>query len=329
MSEYKQSVEREWRKMSGKKPRVSIAMPVYNGDNYLEYALKTALAQTYADFEIVISDNASTDRTEEICRRLVESDSRVHYYRSEVNRGVYWNFRRGLELSQGEYFMWLAHDDGLTPEFLERCVAALDAEPESVLAYTKAIDIDQNGNQLELKEQVLNAESSNARERFRQMSRLEHNCESIFGLMRVSALRNVRVFPDLADSDRVMLAELCLYGRYARIPEFLFLHREHPQRATSAYPQSRFERTAILLPEKAGKIVFPHFRQFGEYVRCIHRSPLPWRDRMLCYKDMLAWFWRYRGRLRRDIQDVAIYLLRRIFPSTASRTRAATGGHSA
>ena len=84
--------------MSGKKPRASIAVPVYNGDNYVEYALQTALAQTYADFEIVISDNASTDRTEEICRRFVESDSRVHYYRSEVNRGVYWNFRRGLEL---------------------------------------------------------------------------------------------------------------------------------------------------------------------------------------------------------------------------------------
>src|ERR1700719_1822896 len=122
--------------------------------------------------------------------------------------------------------MWLAPDDGLTPELLERCVAALDTEPESVLAYNKAIDIDQNGNQLELKEQVLNAESSNPRERFRQMSRLEHNCESIFGLMRVSALKNVRVFPDLADSDRVMLAELGLYGRYARVSEFLFLHRE-------------------------------------------------------------------------------------------------------
>ena len=63
--------------MSGKKPRVSIAVPVYNGENYLEYALETALAQTYADFEIVISDNASTDGTEEICRRFVERDSRV------------------------------------------------------------------------------------------------------------------------------------------------------------------------------------------------------------------------------------------------------------
>lgn len=316
--------------MSGKQPKVSIAVPVYNGDNYLEYALETALAQTFGDFEIVISDNASTDGTEEICRRFVERDPRVRYFRSEVNRGVYWNFRRGLELSSGEYFMWLAHDDGLTPEFLERCVGALDTEPDAVLAYTKAIDIDEHGNQLELKEQILNAESSRPRERFRQMSRLEHNCESIFGLMRVSALKNVRVFPDLADSDRVMLAELSLYGRYARIPEFLFLHREHPQRATSAYPQSRFERTAILLPEKAGKIVFPHFRQFGEYMLCIHRSPLGWRDRMLCYGDMLAWFWRYRIRLMCDIKDVAIHLLRKILrPFMGSRARAATGGRSA
>jgi glycosyltransferase involved in cell wall biosynthesis len=316
--------------MSGKKPRVSIAVPVYNGDNYLEYALETALAQTYSDFEIVISDNASTDGTEEICRRFVERDSRVHYYRSEVNHGVYWNFRRGLELSNGEYFMWLAHDDGLAPEFLERCVDALNAQPDAVLSYTKAIDIDEHGNHLELKEQVLNAESSKPRERFRHMNRLEHNCEAIFGLMRVSALENVRVFPDLADSDRVMLAELSLYGSYARVSDFLFLHREHPLRATNVYPQSRFERTAILLPEKAAKIVFPHFRQFGEYVLCIHRSPLRWRDRMLCYADMLAWFWRYRVRLMRDIKDVAFHLLRSILrPSADSRARAATGGHSA
>ena len=104
---------------------------------------------------------------------------------------------------------------------------------------------------------------------------------------------------------------------------FFFFIASIPCGQRDAYPQSRFERTAILLPEKAGKIVFPHFRQFGEYLLCIHRSPLRWRDRMLCYKDMLAWLWRYRGRLRRDIQDVAFYLLRRIFPSTASRTRAA------
>lgn len=316
--------------MSGKKARVSIAVPVYNGKNYLAFALETALAQTCSDFEIVISDNASTDGTAEICQRFGERDARVRYYRNEVNRGVYWNFRRALELSQGEYFMWLAHDDGLAPEFLERCVAALDAQPDAVLAYTKAIDIDAHGNHLTLKEQVLNAETSNPRERFRQMNRLEHNCEAVFGLMRVSALKKVRVFPDLADSDRVMLAELSLYGSYARIAEFLFLHREHPERATSVYPQSRFERTAILLPEKAGKIVFPHFRQFGEYLRCIHRSPLGWRDRMLCYGDMLAWFWRYRIRLMRDVKDVAIYLLRRVWrPATGSRARAAVDGHKA
>jgi len=96
--------------MSGKKPRVSIAVPVYNGDNYLVFALETALAQTYSDFEIVISDNASTDGTEEICRRFVERDSRVHYYRSEVNHGVYWNFRRALKLGREPIVVGQPHE---------------------------------------------------------------------------------------------------------------------------------------------------------------------------------------------------------------------------
>lgn len=316
--------------MSGKKARVSIALPVYNGDNYVAYALESVLKQTYENFEVIISDNASTDRTEEICREYAGRDPRVHYYRSEVNRGVYWNFRRALELSHGDYFMWLAHDDGIAPEFLERCVAALDADPNAVLAYPKAIDIDENGNYLTLKEQALNAESTNPRERFRQMIRMEHNCEAIFGLIRSSALAKVQVFNDLADADRVLLAELSLHGGYARVPEFLFLHREHPLRATNVYPASRFERTAILLPEKATKIVFPHFRQLAEYLLMIYRSPIAWRDRILCYRDMLGWSWRYRGRLIGDVKSVISYFLRRIRRiSAGSRTPAATGGHTA
>jgi len=316
--------------MSGKKARVSIALPVYNGDNYVGQALESVLAQTYTDFEVVISDNASTDGTEEICRSYASRDPRVQYFRSSVNRGVYWNFRRGLELSHGEYFMWLAHDDALAPEFLERCVAALDADPNAVLAYPKAIDIDENGKHLALKEQVLNAESLSPRERFRQLTRMEHNCEAIFGLIRVSVLRKVQVFGNLADADRVLLAELSLHGTYARVPEFLFLHREHPLRATNVYPASRFERTAVLLPEKAAKIVFPHFRQFGEYLLAIYRSPLSWRGRLLCYQDLLSWLWRYRGRLTSDIKSVISYVLRRILHiSVGSRARAVTGGHGA
>jgi glycosyltransferase involved in cell wall biosynthesis len=316
--------------MSGNIARVSVALPVYNGDNYVAEALESTLAQTYKDFDVIISDNASTDGTEEICRRYAKRDPRVHYYRSEVNHGVYWNFRRGLELSHGEYFMWLAHDDTLAPEFLEQCVAALDRDPTVVLAYPKAIDIDEYGNFLVYKEQVLNAESPNPHERFRQMIRMEHNCEAIFGLIRANVLGKIPVFGNFADADRVLLAELSLHGSYARVPEFLFRHREHPLRATKVYPSSRFERTAVLLPEKAAKIVFPHFRQLGEYLLSIYRSPLNWRDRILCCRDMFRWLWRYRARLTSDVKAVISYVLRRIMRIYAdSRTPAATGGQGA
>jgi glycosyltransferase involved in cell wall biosynthesis len=313
--------------MAGDKPRVSIAVPVFNGDNYIAEAMESVLAQSYGDFEVIISDNGSTDSTEEICRRYVERDPRVHYYRSDVNRGVYWNFRRALEPAQGGYFMWLAHDDKLAPEFLKQCVAALDRDPDVVLSYPKAIDIDEQGRHLVYKEQDLNAGAGTANERFRELIRMDHNCEAIFGLMRMSVLKKIRVFGDFADADRVMLAELALHGPYSQVPEFLFLHREHPLRTTNVYPLSRFRRTAILLPQKRVKIVFPHFRQFREYLLCIHRSPLPWADRQSCYREMLGWLKRYWKRMAGDVKEVLIYVLQRALGTAFGwRRSAATGG---
>jgi hypothetical protein len=162
------------------------------------------------------------------------------------------------------------------------------------------------------------------------MNRLEHNCEAIFGLMRVDLLRKIPVFGNFADADRVMLAEMSLHGRYAQIPEFLFLHREHPLRTTNVYPQSRFQRTAILLPQKRVKIVFPHFRQFVEYLGCIHRAPLRWRDRLRCYREMLRWLGQNWRRMVGDVKEVVIYVLRKVLEGgTGWRKPAASDGHNA
>ena len=316
--------------MSSHPPRVSVALPVFNGENYLAEALDSLLTQTYRDFEVIISDNGSTDRTQEICRGYVERDPRVSYLRSEVNRGVYWNFRRGFECTQGEFFMWLAHDDKLAPEFLERCVAALDHDPGAVLSYPKAIDIDEQGNHVMYKEQELNGGASKPHERFRGLISMEHNCEAIFALIRIELLRKIQVFGNFADADRVMLAELSLHGRYSQIPDFLFLHREHQLRATNVYPQSRFQRTAVLLSSKRVKIVFPHFRQFGEYIACIHRAPLSWRERLSCYWEMLRWLRQYWRRMLHDVEHVLVFVLRNVLGREAGRHRpAASSGPSA
>src|SRR3954470_1068595 len=97
--------------MSERRPRVSIGLPVYNGQRFLAPAVSSLLAQTFADFELVICDNASTDDTEAICRRFAERDPRVRYHRNEQNVGAAPNFNRALALSTGQYFKWAAHDD--------------------------------------------------------------------------------------------------------------------------------------------------------------------------------------------------------------------------
>src|SRR2546426_6424374 len=119
--------------------RVSIGLPVFNCDPLLRQAVDSLLTQTYSDFELVISDNASTDGTEAICREYAAKDHRVRYYRGERNRGAVWNWNRVFELSGGEYFKWAAHDDLCAPDYVERCVEVLDRDPSVVLCYAETV----------------------------------------------------------------------------------------------------------------------------------------------------------------------------------------------
>jgi glycosyltransferase involved in cell wall biosynthesis len=268
--------------------KVSIGLPVFNGERYVKHALDSILSQTYQEFELIISDNASTDRTEEICREYASRDRRILYQRQEYNRGVTWNFRQVASLASGKYFLWVAADDTLDAEYLERCLQILQQHSEIVLCYSKAIVIDENGNCIRREEQKLGVSSEKPHERFRDLIRMDHNCGALFGLMRTAVLKKTPIHGDFADSDRCVLAELALYGQYYRIPEHLFCHREHGQRVTRMYP-SRQERTFKLYPENPPKVVFPHFRQFWEYIRCIQRAPLPLSERVQCYMQMLRW----------------------------------------
>ena len=113
-------------------PKVSIGMPVYNGEEYIRKALDSLLAQTFTDFELIISDNASTDETEAICREYMKKDSRIRYVRQVENRGGGANFKFVLDEAQGEYFMWAAHDDIRSPNFLSVNLDFLCRNPDFV-----------------------------------------------------------------------------------------------------------------------------------------------------------------------------------------------------
>src|SRR3954447_19823090 len=111
-------------------PLLTVGMPVYNAEQFLAKALDSFLDQTFKDFELLISDNASTDRTEEICRKYAARDRRIRYFRNAKNMGAGWNLRHVYSLAkQATYYKTAAHDDFLEPTFLEECIAALEADP--------------------------------------------------------------------------------------------------------------------------------------------------------------------------------------------------------
>lgn len=117
---------------SNNNPKISIGLPVYNAEKFLEEKITSLLNQTIEDFEIIISDNASTDLTPKICQKYLEKDERIKYFKQEKNMGFPWNFNFVLKEASGKYFLWTAADDIILPEFIEKNVAVLESNNKIV-----------------------------------------------------------------------------------------------------------------------------------------------------------------------------------------------------
>src|SRR5207245_5286947 len=118
-------------------PRVSVGLPVYNGEKFLRKRLDSVLEQTFENFELIISDNASTDATLVICMEYSKKDKRIRYIRQEKNMGLTWNFNFVLQEAKGEYFVWAAVDDHWYPTFLEKNVKNLESNKNIVGSISK------------------------------------------------------------------------------------------------------------------------------------------------------------------------------------------------
>ncbi len=219
--------------MNSNLPIVSIGLPVFNGEDYLEAALESLLTQTFTDFELIISDNASTDRTAAICEAYAAKDARIRYHRNDYNIGAAENFNRVFHLSRGKYFKWAAHDDLCAPTFLERCIEILEQDSSVVLCAPKTGRIDWAGNAQPTKQdEARHLDSWQAPDRFRAIVLHTFWSYELFGLIRSAALRKVRLQRSNYGTDRVILAELSLHGRFMLIPETLFFRRFHLKQST-------------------------------------------------------------------------------------------------
>jgi glycosyltransferase involved in cell wall biosynthesis len=301
--------------MNRNTPRVSVGLPVYNGEAFVAQTIESILSQAFQDFELIISDNASTDRTEEICRAYAARDPRIRYYRNDINRGAVWNHNRVFELARGEFFKWNSADDLCAPEFLARCVAVLDQHPAAVMAVSQPAEIDEHGNPLESITvpgfTLLPAvpPDAPAHVRFRQNIRLDHLCLSIYSLIRSDILRRTGPMGGYADSDRVLLAHLALFGPCIVIPETLLLNRDHAARFSRSYNrmyEGWRDRANWMDPSNVKRWVFPFWKELFELLRVIRVGPVKWQDKVRCYGEILRWL-HYKDHMGRLYIDATHY----------------------
>jgi len=206
-------------------------MPLYNAERHLAEALDSLLAQDYEDIELIISDNASSDGTEAICRAYAARDKRITYHRADVNHGAVWNFNRVFELSRGDYFMWAAHDDTRAPTFVSACVSALDAHSEAVLCGTKVGFIDQDSNPVAPWFELAPPLGQTRRARLSAIARARFWLD-FYGLIRRSALVQTRRAQPVWGFDVAVALELCMLGEVLLVPETLFHYRVNRRKTT-------------------------------------------------------------------------------------------------
>ncbi len=287
--------------MTAKIPKVSIGLPVFNGARYLAGTLDRLLDQTYSDFEVVVSDNASTDDTSKICADYNNHDKRIRYFRNNSNIGAAPNFNRVFELSRGTYFAWAAYDDVHDRRFLERCVPILDDNPDVVLSHSAIGFIDDNevavrtfrgkgpaddesyirdiyGNPVMEPDILHIAESSSSEERFRDVLQNVNWCLQVFGLIRADILRQTGLQRSYYGADKVLLAELSLAGRFQQVEEVLFTKRIHQN--MSFYQTTKEKRRWI---DSTGARRLPQLHMLKDYASAVRRTPLSFGQRLKCF----------------------------------------------
>jgi glycosyltransferase involved in cell wall biosynthesis len=271
-------------------PRLSVGLPVYNGGRYLAETLDSLLGQSFTDFELIISDNASTDGTEEICRRYAAKDPRIQYVRQPRNIGANPNHNFVLREARGEYFKWAAHDDLYGRELLDRCVAALDEHPDVVLSHVDKAIIDEAGTVVQKFDYTLATDSSDVRERFRSLV-VADGADDEYGVIRTHVLRSIRPKDSYHHASRPFMVEIAFRGRFHQIRELLYFRRDHPDRGdrnptipalcTNLDPRRAGQGTARLIAEYAYR-----------YFEAVALAPISSAEKWGCYRILFPYLMR-------------------------------------
>ena len=252
-------------------------MPVHNEARFIDASLMALRRQDYANLEILVGDNASTDDTRAICERHAAEDRRIRIERSETNIGALGNFRRVLERASGPYFMWASGHDLWSPNLVSACVAMLEAHPRACLAFPSSRWIGADGQLLPRASGW--SDTRGMQPAARLFTILWGNMHPILGLMRLSQLRACAPLPDLTGADLVLLAELSLRGDFVHASEALWSRREFRTETRYEEKLARYASESTRISHRPMQRRFPLIQLPLALTRVVWRSQMPALDK--------------------------------------------------
>jgi glycosyltransferase involved in cell wall biosynthesis len=283
-------------------PPLAVGIPVHNGERYIAQAIESILDQTYGDFELLISDNSSSDGTEEICRSYLARDERVIYTRLAENVGAAGNFNHVFGLSRSPLFKFAAHDDLCAPRFLEKCMAVVAEAPDDlVLCFPSTVKIDEAGVEQGPLEDRLDLRQRTPHQRFRAFLWRYHLSNCFYGIVRSAAYASTRLHQAFVAADVVLLGELALRGQFWQLPEPLFMRRVHAGMSGQANPTLP-ELAQHYDPSHRGDPVFYRVTMFREFFRAINTTPMTTPERLQCRQVLVStWLAKYWKSMAREL----------------------------
>lgn len=258
---------------------ITVGLPVYNAEAFLRESMDSLLGQTFTDFVLIISDNASVDGTADICQDYVRRDDRVRYFRNAENIGLPGNFNRVFELSDTRYFKWSSADDYWGDTMLEKSLAVLEADPEIALCYPKTTFVDAAGGNPQPYEDKLCLTDDDPKKRFIQLHERVGLCHHLLGLIRTEHLRKTMLYGPHNASDIALLAELSLYGKFFELPERLYFRRFHEKSSSWARGDEEHQRRQYHASGTAN-IKLDSWRHYLRLMRVVARSELSGGDKV-------------------------------------------------
>jgi GT2 family glycosyltransferase len=256
-------------------PTVSVGLPVYNGERFLAQALDSLLGQTYRDFELIISDNASTDNTSAICSEYAVRDPRVRYIRQPTNIGAPRNWSFVTTVARGRYFKWASCNDRCSENLLERGVAALSTRPQAVLCYGRTVLVDEETGVEEPYAGDFSLEDERPSERLIHLLRVLQLNNAQSGLIRLDALRQTGLDRPYPGGDVPLMVELALRGTFELLPDV----RLYRRMGSSSFSRALVGQAKIDFYGNASTALRILVRRHLDLWTGVLRAPIPLREK--------------------------------------------------